>query len=897
MLEILLIPLVGFTGFAIWGIATQLDEIEAADKTQQIADLSFTLNSLISATNIELTTSLDYLVDSSSETSLAAMKDSNANFDTVLTETRDKFSDTRSLVDQEVAQDIEAMLTGADSLVATRKNIQSKELFSADLLRLYESFTTELQQSSSGLAASNAGGQLGQELIGHGTLRDYQIAQAKEYAFIDIFLRSSVWPANLRVSAAQNLESQFASLGLVYRLTDLSPTELVVPETQDTIRKDAIERKISATTSFLWRTEAKKYQEKVDLVATQHQDQLQEAVSNQLAESRREAQLSLFILGIIIFASIIGGLFLFKRRLAPLRKVIKRMIRIGEGDLELAPLGDLGSDVIGEMGLACDTMTHRLRKTMKLSNSQFQGLKLVAEGGSPASLVPVLEDLGSHLTGTPWRLKEDNPGPTKGIFVPISTSEQYWLTPISPAEEKEFEIRQVSQVGQSLIDLAVEKHKAMKMLYYQASHDPLTNLANRNELVHKGTKMFEDHNLVAFYLDLDKFKPINDSLGHAIGDQLLVEVAKRLTRVAQKNIDQPLVARVGGDEFVVLAKGLHADPETLGSLFSQEIGGLIQVDDHQLRVFSSVGLAICSGEEESVEDLIICADIALSEAKQGEGYGNVVTFTQAMGEKAQRNNDAIKELEQAVGEESIKIYYQPIWDGPNLYAVEALARLDRNGEIIAPDEFLSVAENISLIKDIDEIACRRALHDLAFMPEGVKVSVNFSEQSILDDLFPERLYNIISASNFSADRVIVELAEVSLVNNYEMICKNLDLIRQLGASVSIDNFGARYSSLTHLVKLPADILKIDRSLFSDLDENGISEMSPFLETVIELAKKYDLCVGWEGIETQNQLDYVQQMGAQLLQGFYLGDPSPIGFLNAQIANSPMNQQQYSKTVR
>jgi diguanylate cyclase (GGDEF)-like protein len=410
-------------------------------------------------------------------------------------------------------------------------------------------------------------------------------------------------------------------------------------------------------------------------------------------------------------------------------------------------------------------------------------------------------------------------------------------------------------------------------LHYQAYHDPLTGLANRalfSQEVHTALQSSVEQGIAVLFIDLDDFKTVNDTLGHAVGDQLLLAAGRRLSRCIRGG---DLVARLGGDEFAILCRPPNG-PKRAGVDVAKRVLNAfevpISVAGQLLSVRLSVGVATSADSGELPEDLLRDADVAMYEAKE-TGEGRYAVFDPAMREGVVRRHGMRKELERALEQRELTVCFQPIVDlqSGQTRAMEALVRWRHPARgYLLPTEFIPLAEDTGLIVPLGrfvlEEACRRAQ---AWSSPGrpLSVQVNLSARELENEHLIDTVTTVMRETGIDPRRLVLEITETLLVRDAERGATTLEGLRDVGVRLALDDFGTGYSSLSYLRALPLDVLKIAKEF---VDGIAISaEDTAFVRLIVELAGTVGLTVIAEGIESADQLKMLQRLGCDQGQGF------------------------------
>ncbi|HIK43580.1 MAG TPA: EAL domain-containing protein [Leptolyngbyaceae cyanobacterium M65_K2018_010] len=432
-------------------------------------------------------------------------------------------------------------------------------------------------------------------------------------------------------------------------------------------------------------------------------------------------------------------------------------------------------------------------------------------------------------------------------------------------------------------------------LRYSTLHDGLTDLPNRYLLTEKlqaalkqSQRQSSPRHAVLF-LDLDRFKTINDNLGHLAGDQMLVILADKLKALVRET---DLVARLGGDEFVIV---LEDDEPIRGAiriaerLFS-ELQMPLSVGDREVFLSTSIGIVLITPAYDRAADLLRDADIAMYRAKV-KGKGRYEIFDAEMHASALQRLQLESDLHQALANHEFLVYFQPIvvLQTRQLMGFEALIRWQhpRRG-LVDPLEFIGIAEEIGLIIALDRWVLEAVCQQLAAWDQnpalrGLTVSINLSVQDLWNIHLIDDIDRVLARYDLSGDRLTLEITESMLVNDMETTSQLINQLRQRGIQISIDDFGTGYSSLSYLHQLPADTLKIDRSFVSHMQENP--KNFKIVETILSLGHHLNLKVIAEGVENQAQQKALQRLGCEFGQGHWFAPPLPAAQAAAYVTST------------
>ena len=422
-----------------------------------------------------------------------------------------------------------------------------------------------------------------------------------------------------------------------------------------------------------------------------------------------------------------------------------------------------------------------------------------------------------------------------------------------------------------------EQRNIEARIRHMAHYDALTDLANRSLLRERLERVLECPEqagpVAILWLDLDRFKEVNDTLGHATGDALLKAVARRLIDTVRA---EDTVARLGGDEFAVLQRGVSqpVGATSLASRLIKSVGAPYQINDHQIVIGTSVGISIAPSDAADPEQLLKNADLALYRVKK-EGRGTYRFFEPEMDARMHARRKMERDLRNAMASAGFELFYQPIVDieSNRITAFEALLRWNHpeRGRI-SPTEFIPLTEETGLIASIGEWALRAACAQAATWPRGIKVAVNLSPLQFKQSDLVQVTTDALGSSGLSASELELEITESALLENTEKTLATLHALRGLGVRISMDDFGTGYSSLSNLRSFPFDKIKVDQSFTQGLGKE--EQCETIIQAVVALGHGLGMTTTAEGVETADQLAWVRAIGIDEVQGFHLGRPVP-----------------------
>ena len=418
-----------------------------------------------------------------------------------------------------------------------------------------------------------------------------------------------------------------------------------------------------------------------------------------------------------------------------------------------------------------------------------------------------------------------------------------------------------------------------------AHHDALTGLANRTQLVEKLEKALavlslQGGGIAVHFIDLDRFKNVNDTLGHDGGDFLLKTVAERLRSVTR--VDD-VVARLGGDEFVVVQTGVSSkdQAEDFARRLIAAVTAPMKFREQSIIATVSVGVALAPADGTDPERLLKSADLALYKAK-ADGRNCIRFFLPEMDAELQARSKLERIIRDAVLHDRFELHYQPLFEMSErrLIGFEALIRLPaEDGTLIPPLVFIPVAEELRLIDKIGAWVLREACRTAATWPEHLTVAVNLSPAQFLAGGVSDIVAAALKEAGLAAHRLELEITETLLLGNSEAIMAELQTLKAMGVAIVMDDFGTGYSSLSYLWRFPFDKIKIDRSFMQGFDGSG-RDAKTVVKTIIALGRELNMRVTVEGVETAAQAAFLDKADGDQAQGFFFGRPVPASEVGA-----------------
>ena len=461
------------------------------------------------------------------------------------------------------------------------------------------------------------------------------------------------------------------------------------------------------------------------------------------------------------------------------------------------------------------------------------------------------------------------------VRVTINGAHRWWELSASPRTDENGNFTGFRGVGSDV----TEQRESSDKIAYMARYDTLTGLPNRmmlTETLGAAMKQADEWRTRCAFLmiDLDRFKAVNDTLGHLVGDRLLARVSERLNALMT---DNELCGRLGGDEFAIVMREA-SDSDRVNAVARRVIEALslpYEVDHHTLYVGASVGSALGPRDGSTVETLMRNADLALYRAKD-EGGGNHRQYEPSLHAHAEERRKLEFSLRQALDRGEFALTYQPVVDATSeaIVSFEALLRWNsKEHGPVSPVKFIPLAEDTRLIVPIGEWVLRTACAEAVNWPGTIKVAVNVSGEQLLDPDFAETVVSALSTTGLPPHRLEIEVTESVFVRDGAVAQTTLERIMSLGCGVALDDFGTGYSSLGYLRKMRFSTIKVDRSFVQGAARNNVESLA-IIRAVVAMADSLEMSTTAEGVETEEELALLRKLGARKIQGFYFGRPMP-----------------------
>ncbi len=439
--------------------------------------------------------------------------------------------------------------------------------------------------------------------------------------------------------------------------------------------------------------------------------------------------------------------------------------------------------------------------------------------------------------------------------------------------------------------------EADKKLHFYAKHDHLTGLLNRTQfenMLNYSIERCERNNkkFALMYIDLDRFKEINDTYGHNFGDLMLKKTSSRLLDTLRK---EDIISRVGGDEFNVIIENIKDDVDALAiaEKLNKKINEKMTINNVVFHPSFSIGIALYPNHGKNSEDLIKNADAAMYEVKKN-GRNSAMLYNKEFTDSLKKKLEIQTKLRIALKKNLLEVFYQPIIDLKNdsIIGAEALVRwFDKDLGFISPEIFIPIAEDHGMIYEIGQYVLRKSFEDLLFVLNNIdsnfKFSINVSSRELFKDDYIQNIKDLIKDFHINPKNIELEITETYVMKNYELAIQKIQELKDLGFNFSIDDFGTGYSSLNYLKTFPIDKLKIDKSFILDILKDKDDAL--IVETIINMAQIFKYEVQAEGIESQEHEKVLKSLGCNKAQGYHYAKPMPLNdFLTYIREKSPQN---------
>ncbi len=517
---------------------------------------------------------------------------------------------------------------------------------------------------------------------------------------------------------------------------------------------------------------------------------------------------------------------------------------------------------------------------VEMTNYRKDGSEFTVE----VSISPIANDQGWY---THWVSVQRETSERKQAEEALNTAHEQLQLANEKLEERVFlRTAELSAANRDLKREIAERRRAEEQLRHHAYHDALTNLPNRSLFIDHLRVTLDrskrDNRLFAVYfIDLDRFKLVNDSLGHLKGDQLLVGVARRLEKCLRSN---DVIARLGGDEFMILVENLHSPSDALriAASIQQSLQLPLEIGGQELVVTASIGIALSGSGYVQPEAMMRDADTAMYRAKVG-GKARYEVFDKEMHTQGVERLKLEGELRRALERDEFRVFYQPIIElkTNRVAGFEALVRWQHPERgLVTPVDFISVAEETGQIVQIGQWVLRESCRQaqiweskrMLFAPDQapLTISVNLSCKQFLQPDLAEQVEGALSETGLAANCLKLEITESHMMENSDLAITTMHRLHNLGVELSLDDFGTGYSSLDHLHRLPVSTLKIDRSFINRMAAS--KEGAQIVQTIVVLAHNLKMKTVAEGIETAEQLEKIKRLGGEYAQGFLFAKP-------------------------
>jgi diguanylate cyclase (GGDEF)-like protein len=666
------------------------------------------------------------------------------------------------------------------------------------------------------------------------------------------------------------------------------------------------------------------YLRSLDEFASGYYQQALETTEEHSSSAEASLERILTVVVGIFLLSVLITLLVSRSILRPARRLTRRAAEISSGELDGKPLPERGPADLRTLAETMNDMSGTLslfgKQVRALAYGDFDDKSLQEEvpgelGSTIRASLSRLADVTAQLHASEARASAIVEHAAVAIW---TTNDKGWILSANDAAEHLLGRPELSQVGQPLLSMIgavqgetravrpdgtevgllvdnttvststgtlvtviardiTERQEFERRLAEQARHDALTGLSNRFAVLeHLRDVIARVGGSYVLFVDIDGFKSVNDSQGHAVGDLVLVDVAYRL----EANMPEgAVVARLGGDEFLVVVE--HRELDDVVALAEQLIRSVelpCRVNDHTFVISASVGLAATTPLDDPL-DVVHRADSAVYKAKQ-RGRGRVEVYDHELQVAIERRADIEFALREGIAADELVMYLQPIYDlaTNEVWGAEALVRWNRPGHgLVPPAEFIPIAEQSGLIVDLERWVMRRACARVAQWRRhdpscDLRIAVNISGRHLMDGDLVCELRDAVSLTGADPRMIELELTESHLLADLDRASSVLDEIRAMGVTVAVDDFGTGFSSMSYLRRLPVDVIKVDRSFVSRAGADGFD--STVVAAMVNFGRVLDIHVVAEGVETAEQLDYVRSRGCDRAQGYLLARPMP-----------------------
>ncbi len=572
-------------------------------------------------------------------------------------------------------------------------------------------------------------------------------------------------------------------------------------------------------------------------------------------------------------------------------------LAVGAISVAIILAGLVGALTDQRLSIQLQSEANRLRQ---LADASFEGIVIHCDGVIRSANEAFAQMVGCEVADLAGRSSADFVSPKDRSRIAVSIDAQ------GPGGRVEFELqaldgrclpvevlsRTIDYKGRAAYVSAVrdlsERKRANEIIQHLAHHDALTGLCNRVLLNDRLEQMIAlagrvGKKVAVHYIDLDRFKPVNDLSGHEAGDALLVEVADRLRSITRPS---DTIARVGGDEFVVVQTlGDAPSPVEAAARIITELSKPFYIAAEEFQIGASVGIALYPDNGKTAVELLRNADKAMYRAKH-EARGTFRTFTAGLDFRIHRMRVMEQDLRHAIARDELEVYYQPIFDGKKkILGHEALLRWKHPTRgMVSPAEFIPVAEESGIIRELGNWVLETACDAAMTWPAEWRIAVNVSPKQFQDVGYLQTVLDTLERTGMPASRLELEITESLLIGDTTQVLPILVALKQHGVHIALDDFGTGFSSLNYLHRFPFEKIKIDRGFVANLGQSEESEK--IVRAIIALGHSLNMTVTAEGVETQFQFDSLGDLRCDQIQGYLLGRPMPKADVDKLLKISP-----------